>query len=227
MNNSLDRNFCGQSMLRRRGAKSEQMVDITTPLLGEDSAQIRTPASQLPDRSLPLPPPPPCTKWWRKLLHQLVRLYDNLIDLLYWQIWTRIRPQPHKISLLQESRLETLWHRITVPYDVSMPEHLNYLQRLWTAVFPAEDVFPPEIRSPQWKLMGWQGENPATDFRGGGFLSLEMLVSFAETRPEQFQGLMRKERGTRSDWEYPFCAAGVNISYMLVGTVNFFKIFFQ
>lgn len=65
--------------------------------------------------------------------------------------------------------------------------------------------------------MGWQGEDPGTDIRGGGALALELLVHFAETRTSTFLELMGKERGARSEWEYPFAAAGVNIAYMLVG----------
>uniref|UniRef100_A0A8R7PTM6 ELMO domain-containing protein n=1 Tax=Triticum urartu TaxID=4572 RepID=A0A8R7PTM6_TRIUA len=28
--------------------------------------------------------------------------------------------------------------------------------------------------------MGWQGKDPSTDFRGGGFISLENLLYFAK-----------------------------------------------
>lgn len=66
--------------------------------------------------------------------------------------------------------------------------------------------------------MGWQGSDPGSDFRGGGFLALELLVYFAENDPREFQALMGKERGVRSEWEYPFAAAGVNLTFMLVGT---------
>ena len=36
--------------------------------------------------------------------------------------------------------------------------------QLWESAFP-EHAFPKGIRSAQWKQMGWQGEDPATDFR--------------------------------------------------------------
>jgi hypothetical protein len=31
--------------------------------------------------------------------------------------------------------------------------------------------------------MGWQGKDPSTDFRGGGFISLENLLYFARKFP--------------------------------------------
>ncbi|RWW60419.1 hypothetical protein BHE74_00032584 [Ensete ventricosum] len=64
--------------------------------------------------------------------------------------------------------------------------------------------------------MGWQGCDPSTDFRGGGFISLENLIFFATNYPNSFQTLLHKTEGRRADWEYPFAVAGVNISFMLI-----------
>ncbi|KFM22744.1 hypothetical protein F751_2935 [Auxenochlorella protothecoides] len=55
------------------------------------------------------------------------------------------------------------------------------------------------------------------EMRGGGLLSLECLVYAAEEHPATFQSLMQKRDGKRSDWEYPFAAAGVNLTFMLAG----------
>ncbi|PKI58920.1 hypothetical protein CRG98_020666 [Punica granatum] len=63
--------------------------------------------------------------------------------------------------------------------------------------------------------MGWQGSDPSTDFRGGGFISLENLIFFAQKYPESFQRLLHKQDGIRAEWEYPFAVAGINISFML------------
>lgn len=78
-------------------------------------------------------------------------------------------------------------------------------------------------------------------FRSGGFISLENLIFFAENYPvtficllmilfpfsekclwsqiflkqESFHRLLHKLDGKRSEWEYPFAAAGVNLSFML------------
>ena len=38
------------------------------------------------------------------------------------------------------------------------------LRGLWEVAFP-DSPFPPGIKHPQWKAMGWQSENPGTDFR--------------------------------------------------------------
>lgn len=52
--------------------------------------------------------------------------------------------------------------------------------------------------------------------RGGGLLSLEALVWMAQRQHDTFRGLMEKQAGTRSSWEYPFAAATVNVAFLLV-----------
>ena len=43
----------------------------------------------------------------------------------------------------------------------------------------------------------------------------------AYREPDLFYALRGKQRGERSDWEYPFAAAGVNVTFMLVGALYF------
>eukprot|EP00475_Leptophrys_vorax_P012992 TRINITY_DN19368_c0_g1_i1.p1 TRINITY_DN19368_c0_g1~~TRINITY_DN19368_c0_g1_i1.p1 ORF type:complete len:154 (+),score=15.45 TRINITY_DN19368_c0_g1_i1:2-463(+) len=68
--------------------------------------------------------------------------------------------------------------------------------------------------------MGWQGNHPSSDFRGGGFLALQNLVHYARTFPKSFQRIMRKQEGKRAEWEYPFAAAGVNLTVLLVNILG-------
>ncbi|KAF7814773.1 ELMO domain-containing protein A-like isoform X1 [Senna tora] len=88
------------------------------------------------------------------------------------------------------------------------------LKALWNVAFPEEELHG--LISEQWKEMGWQGKDPSTDFRGGGFISLENLLFFARNFPKSFQDLLWKQEGDRSVWEYPFAVAGVNITFMLI-----------
>lgn len=74
--------------------------------------------------------------------------------------------------------------------------------------------------------MGWQGTDPATDFRGGGLVSLQNLLYLADHYPNLFSALMHKSHGDRAldlpldeggrGGEYPFAAAGVNFTHMLI-----------
>eukprot|EP00249_Psilotum_nudum_P016702 c25954_g1_i2 orf=327-1235(+) len=95
------------------------------------------------------------------------------------------------LSPIQQERLQSLQQRVAIPFDGTCLEH-------------------------QWKDMGWQGRDPSTDFRGGGFISLENLLFLAKKYPHSFQRLLHKHEGKRSEWEYPFAIAGINISFMLI-----------
>ncbi|CAG7908581.1 unnamed protein product [Brassica rapa] len=114
----------------------------------------------------------------------------------------------------QEESLQSLQNRIDVAYDSTIPLHQEALRDLWKLAFPEEELHG--LISEQWKEMGWQGKDPSTDFRGGGFISLENLLYFARNFQKSFQDLLRKQVGDRSVWEYPFAVAGINLTFMLI-----------
>ncbi|KAL3631573.1 hypothetical protein CASFOL_024557 [Castilleja foliolosa] len=117
----------------------------------------------------------------------------------------------YTLTHVQEERLHKLQERLGVPFDETRIDHQEALQALWDAAFP--NVKLQGLVSEQWKDMGWQGSNPSTDFRGCGYISLENLLFFAKTYPVW---LLLKEGGERANWEYPFAAAGINVSFMLI-----------
>ena len=80
------------------------------------------------------------------------------------------------------------------------------LSELWGVCFPNDG--PVVYVSQRWKDAGFQGTDPATDFRGGGFYALGNLLYMARQHPETFQRLLNKTSGTRSEPDYPFCVAG-------------------
>lgn len=120
---------------------------------------------------------------------------------------------PMLLNSLQEERLMNLRQRLEVPFDGTRLDHQDALKQLWGLAYPHREL--PPLKSELWKDMGWQGPDPSTDFRSGGFISLENLIFFAENYPESFHRLLHKLDGKRSEWEYPFAAAGVNLSFML------------
>ncbi|CAN0914961.1 ELMO domain-containing protein B [Linum grandiflorum] len=121
---------------------------------------------------------------------------------------------PNNKSPHLEQRLSRLQKRVQTPFDETRPDHQEALKSLWSTAFP--DVPLVGMISEQWKDMGWQGVNPATDFRGCGFIALENLLFYARTYPASFRRLLFKLSGERSEWEYPFAVAGINVSYMLI-----------
>lgn len=113
-------------------------------------------------------------------------------------------------------KLNMLALRADVAYDETRIEHVDALRALFKASFEHPATLPRDLKSEIWKDMGWQGVSPATDFRAGGFLSLENLLWLAQEKPELYRALRHKTRGKRSEYEYPFAVAGVNLTYKLV-----------
>ncbi len=125
------------------------------------------------------------------------------------------RPAAPKLSLVQAARLEELQARVGIPYDPANALHREGLKELWDLAFPNAPP-PPDLKGAQWKEMGWQGVDPATDFRAAGLLGLDCLLYLGRERPALFRELLGKTRGCRSSWEYPFGAAGTNVTWALV-----------
>ncbi|KAK4377852.1 hypothetical protein RND71_004148 [Anisodus tanguticus] len=155
---------------------------------------------------------------WAQWLANIVFVSGSLFGRIFPFASTQAGPTanllPPLLSPLQEARLKHLKQRLAIPFDGSFSDHQDALMKLWRLSYPDRPL--PSLKSELWKEMGWQGSDPSTDFRGGGFISLENLIYFAKTYPESFQNLLHKRNGNRSEWEYPFAVAGINISFMLV-----------
>ncbi|KJE95633.1 hypothetical protein CAOG_06064 [Capsaspora owczarzaki ATCC 30864] len=107
----------------------------------------------------------------------------------------------------QIRRLQELFSQSQLEVDRTYPQIEVLLERLWTAIFPHD---PSTSRAPhQWKLLGFQNNNPATDFRSMGLLGLQCLTYFAETFPVVFRNLVAADR------EYPIAAACINIAALI------------
>lgn len=183
------------SELRQRRGSGEGSEDLSEPLLGGDSAGYGSaPMATDDDGDAPF-------DWVYWLLSLLASL--GLCD----------RPSP-RLTPTQRKRLDELAARVDVPYDSSDASHAASLTELWKLTFPNEAA-PDSLKSPTWKTMGWQGVDPATDFRSGGLLSLHNLVWLAKHERSTYDALMQKTYGKRSEWEYPFAAAGVNVTHAM------------
>ena len=86
---------------------------------------------------------------------------------------------PPPLSEAQKLRLTKLASRAAVAYDPECDAHVDALRELWRLTFGPNRALPG-LKCEEWKEMGWQGHDPATDFRSGGFMSLENLAWFAE-----------------------------------------------
>ena len=65
-----------------------------------------------------------------------------------------------------------------------------------------------------WESVGFQGKDPATDFRGGGVFGLEQLVHFLRVDRERALSIY-KDSTNRDNW-YFFAVTGINITGKLL-----------
>eukprot|EP00667_Euglena_gracilis_P017349 EG_transcript_18272 len=94
-------------------------------------------------------------------------------------------------------------------YDSSLAAHEKLLLRLWTVTFP--EVRLDSRMSEQWKELGFQGVDPATDFRGGGILSLLIMLFAAQHAPNIVRQILRDLPPTDISSWYPYAVATINL----------------
>jgi len=149
---------------------------------------------------------------------QMLSQIGGSINIFILQKQRQIELPPPELSSKQTDHLTILQKRLRVPFDGSLEEHQDALRALWDAAYPDRKL--NGFISSQWKDMGWQGNDPSTDFRGGGYISLENLLFLAANYPALFRRLLHKENGKRSEWEYPFAVAGLNVTFMLISLLD-------
>jgi len=78
----------------------------------------------------------------------------------------------------------------------------------------------PPRRDPAWKDLGFQGDDPVTDLRGVGMLSVRLLSFFARRYPAEFQSVSARSMCDFATGGYPLACAGVNVAYMLIDALQ-------
>jgi hypothetical protein len=102
---------------------------------------------------------------------------------------------------------EVEWLR-QIKYDKENEKHEELLMKLWSLLKP--DVDLRDRVSKQWQELGFQGDDPATDFRGMGVLGLIQLIYFCERHPHLSKRIYSRSFHPRID--YPFAVAGINMT---------------
>eukprot|EP00126_Sphaerothecum_destruens_P004354 Sdes_comp18133_c0_seq2m7603 len=100
----------------------------------------------------------------------------------------------------------------TIKYDEKNEGHEGQLMLLWSLLQPHQEL--SHRISHQWESIGFQGNNPATDFRGMGLLGLNNLLYFASNYNDIALSILsvasHPVRG------YSFAIVGINLTAMLV-----------
>ncbi|KAL1452551.1 hypothetical protein WDU94_006770 [Cyamophila willieti] len=93
-------------------------------------------------------------------------------------------------------------------YDSNNAEHEESLLRLWQLLKP--DVSLSSRVTKQWQTIGFQGDDPKTDFRGMGVLGLDNLLFFASEYPTVVQRVL--QHSLHPQYGYAFAIVGINLT---------------
>jgi ELMO domain-containing protein len=129
------------------------------------------------------------------------------ISILYDSCFERCCKK-YKITEDQLEALNVLRARARIPFNKENSVHNELLKGLWRMSFP-EVEYPSEGKSDKWKEIGFQGRDPATDFRGAGLLGLEQLVYLASNYPQEYKEMSEKAKN------YSFAISALNITVPL------------
>ncbi|CAM0138611.1 unnamed protein product [Umbelopsis sp. WA50703] len=102
--------------------------------------------------------------------------------------------------------------RTHTKYDCHNKAHENKLMELWNSLMPDTPLEGRVTR--QWGQIGFQGSDPATDFRGMGMQGLDDLVYYAQVHPQSARRALQSSLHPVS-W-YPFAVVGINITQYAV-----------
>ncbi|RKP03251.1 hypothetical protein CXG81DRAFT_9827, partial [Caulochytrium protostelioides] len=86
--------------------------------------------------------------------------------------------------------------------------HERRLLELWGLMMPGRPLTGRV--SAMWRAIGFQGHDPATDFRGMGLLGLDQLHYLAQTYPVHAHAVLRISQHETA-W-FPFAITGINVT---------------
>jgi hypothetical protein len=76
-------------------------------------------------------------------------------------------------------------------YDQLNQRHEDSLKMLFLTCLGTE--IPEDLRSKEWKTVGFQSENPRTDFRGSGYMSLLFIIYFVKQYEKEYKEMIEFE----------------------------------
>lgn len=115
-------------------------------------------------------------------------------------------------------RLISLWNNLVISDTVEESSNDRVKLPRLSKAFPSNLNYRiscrSDIVSSRWSHIGFQGEDPGTDFRGMGLLGLLQLEYLARKPKKLPSDLL--SRSLSSDHGYPFAIVGINITFNLL-----------
>lgn len=140
--------------------------------------------------------------------------FDTFLEFLTQNIPQLRGKEPEPTPMALET-LEHLKRLAARPYDTSNTQHEQLLEETWDLLMP--DSKRPDRITSMWGMIGFQGKDPATDFRGTGELGLRVLHHLAKEHNFLARRLLRENNELlHNDASYPFSCAVINLTDALL-----------
>lgn len=125
----------------------------------------------------------------------------------------------NKARIRMVNYLKQLWKLKETNFDEKDPEHLAMLRELWYNVFPEEKLLvgADGRRSGQWEKLGFQCDDPISDFRAMGLLSLTNMLYFTRNHVNLVRLILKKKAN------YPLYVSGIHVTLMMLDMLNLKK----
>jgi len=101
-------------------------------------------------------------------------------------------------------------------YDKDNAGHEDLLLQLWSLYMSGAPL--PGRRGPHWGQLGFQGEDPATDFRGMGVLGLRQLIYFVESYPAPAKQVLQQSHHPK--FGFSLAIVAINLTSLCVELMN-------
>ncbi len=132
---------------------------------------------------------------------------------------------------LQNIIINRVYEMKNESFDVYRSDHLLLLNEFWNnlkpdrlrGINPLTNEVDSNIISSDWIEIGFQGNDPSTDFRGMGILGLQQLYYFSKNRNQVAKLILTIFTQDKTKY-YPFAIIGINITRFLLELINELRI---
>ncbi|XP_010886638.2 ELMO domain-containing protein 2 isoform X2 [Esox lucius] len=144
---------------------------------------------------------------------------DQYLDLIVREKNVKTQKDPTfkihlKVCLLQITGYRNLFESVEElrkeTFDSDKVEHEEMLLKLWDLLMP--DTKLESRVTKQWGDIGFQGDDPKTDFRGMGMLGLTNLAFFSEHYTEEARQVL--SHANHPNLGYSYAIVGINLTEM-------------
>lgn len=98
-----------------------------------------------------------------------------------------------------------------IRYSSDNEEHEKKLLQLWNILMPDEEL--PSRTGHHWSHLGFQGDDPQTDFRGMGQLGLDQLIYFATKYTKELRSMLSRSHNPKCG--YSLAIVGINMTELV------------